>query len=126
MSMEDLSSGYRKLVEGFKQAGEMEKSVFIYSIALAKKVRDLLKTRYRFKEGEFLLVYAGVLFLSIKMANDLEIWHVEDFAKATRLEEDIIQEMELFVFEEILNFRALVPQEAFKSEVSALLKKYEY
>lgn len=122
MSLNGLKSGYEILLQDFMKVGNLDNSVFVYSVALAKKVKDALQGTYEFKSGEFLLVYAGVLFLSIKLANDLEVWHVEDFAKATGLEEGIISEMEMFVFKDALNFDAKVKQEDLEREMASFIK----
>lgn len=121
LSLTELKAGYEKLLHNFHHVGTLENSVFIYSLALCKLVRKNIIGKYSFDEGEFLLVYAGALFLSIKMANDIEVWLLEDFSSTTGLDKEIIEEMELFVLQEALDFRVLVPLSQLQREAKSVL-----
>lgn len=116
-SQSELKAMYKDFIEKFSSVGELEENVFIYSIALAKKVVKEAKKEYSFKKGEFILLYAACLYLSIKMLIDEERWFIEDFAYVSGLEEKHIEKMEQFVLFDVLKFNAkLSDQEYFDEE----------
>lgn len=45
-TINELTAGYEKLLQNFERIGELENSVFIYSVALAKKVRKAIKGKF--------------------------------------------------------------------------------
>jgi hypothetical protein len=118
LTIESLADGYSMLIHNFNKIGHLDNIIFVYSLALAKIVKKKLKRTFQFNRGEFLVVYAGVLYLSIKFANDIEEWYLEDFADATGLEKEFIQQMEMFVLKDVLNFKVLVPQESLDQELT--------
>jgi len=91
-------------------------SVFIYSVVLAKKVKKALISKFEFRQKEFMLIYAGCLFLSIKYVVDSHKWFIEDFALLSHLDEKLIHKMELFVIDTGLNFNTYVPEIDFFKE----------
>lgn len=111
---------YEEFVERFIEVGEIEASIFIHSIALAKKVVRLAKEAHCFKKGEFVLLYSACLYLSIKMLIDEERWFLTDFSYVSNLEEAHIERMEQFVLIEVLNFYPKISVEEFKKEKKAL------
>lgn len=123
LSLSDLENGYFLLLKGFKNFGMVENSIFIYSYCLSVKVISKLKQSYKFNQGEFLLVYAGVLLLSIKLLHDYENWLIEDFSEATGLEKKEVQDIELFVFSEALNFNPCIDQSIFDKEIKFFVSK---
>lgn len=119
-STSELKTMYKDLVEKFATVGELEENVFIYSVALAKKVVKEAKKEYNFKKGEFVLLYAACLYLSIKMLIDEERWFIEDFAYVSGLEEKHIEKMEHFVFFDVLKFNAKLTDEVYFTEETFL------
>lgn len=119
-SNSELKTMYKDLVEKFATVGELEENVFIYSVALAKKVVKEAKKEYNFKKGEFVLLYAACLYLSIKMLIDEERWFIEDFAYVSGLEEKHIEKMEHFVFFDVLKFNAKLTDEVYFTEETFL------
>lgn len=120
ISMKQLREMYRDFVERFIEIGELESSVLVHSVALAKKVVKLAKNDYTFKKGEFVLLYSACLYLSIKMLIDEERWFLADFSYVSNLEEAHIEKMEQFVLIDILNFDPKVSEQEFKKERYAL------
>ena len=107
---------YQDFVDRFVKIGEVESSVLIHSVALAKKVVKLAKSDYSFKKGEFVLVYSACLYLSVKMLIDEERWFVADFSYVSNLEEAHIEKMEQFVLIDVLNFSPKISEEDFMKE----------
>lgn len=107
---------YKDFIEKFIEVGEVEVSVIIYSIALAKRVVNEAKKSYSFKKGEFILIYAACLYLSIKLLIDEERWFVADFSYVSSLDEKHIEKMEKFVVFDILKFDVKLPDAEFKKE----------
>jgi hypothetical protein len=65
--------------------------VFIYSLAIAKKIQKNLVKNFSFSEGDFLKIYACCLFLSIKTVIDVEKWFLEDFEAVSGINKDTIE-----------------------------------
>lgn len=120
ISAKQLRDMYKEFVERFINIGEVETSVLIHSVALAKKVVKIAKTDYTFKKGEFVLLYSACVYLSIKMLIDEERWFMADFAYVSNLEEAHVEKMEQFVLIDILNFNAKISDEDFIKEKLAL------
>lgn len=59
------------------------------------------------------------------MANDVEIWHVEDFAKATGLDHKTVHDMELFVLKDALKFNILIPESQLNLEIANFTKQLQ-
>lgn len=114
---------YNEFIQRFIQYGKVPINTFIHSFSLAKRASKLAKTIFDFESGEFLLVYASCLYISIKMLNDLEKWFIEDFSLVSGIEEDSIEKMEEIVLFQLLEFRANVSQEIFESEMKGLKEK---
>lgn len=119
-STSELKTMYKDFVEKFATVGELEDNVFVYSVALAKKVVLKAKKEYNFKKGEFILLYAACLYLSIKMLIDEERWFIEDFSYVSGLEEKHIEKMEKFVLFDILNFNAKISDAEYFAEEAFL------
>lgn len=111
---------YRDFVQRFLEIGELESSVLVHSVALAKKVVKIARADYSFKKGEFVLLYSACLYLSIKMLIDEERWFLADFSYVSNLEESHIEKMEQFVLIDLLNFDPKISEEEFKKERLAL------
>jgi hypothetical protein len=111
-----LKHSYKKLASRFVRVGEIRNSVFIYSLALARKVKKVAMRRFSFNMGEFLLIYAGCLFLSIKMVVDTEKWFVEDFSTVSGIDEATVEKMELFVLDDALNFDVSIARDIYREE----------
>jgi hypothetical protein len=77
---------YKKFCQRFVGVGQIKNSVFVYSLALARKVKTVAGSNFQFNAGEFLLIYAGCLFLSIKMVVDTEKWFIEDFSAVSGID----------------------------------------
>lgn len=92
---------------------------------LAKRVKKALINRFEFNKKEFMLIYAGCLFLSIKMVVDSHKWFVEDFSHISKIEEKLIQKMELFVTETALDFRLGVSEEEYHKEYEKTYRNVE-
>ena len=111
-----VKHSYKKFASKFIRVGQIKNSVFIYSLALARKVKEVASEKFQFNTGEFLLVYAGCLFLSIKMVVDLEKWFVEDFSTVSGVDKATIEKMELFVLEDALDFDVSISRNVFREE----------
>lgn len=114
VSDKQLREMYKDFVQRFIDIGEIETSVLIHSVALAKKVVRLAKANYTFKKGEFVLLYSACVYLSIKMLIDEERWFMADFAYVSNLEESHVEKMEVFVLVDILNFETKISEEEYK------------
>jgi hypothetical protein len=121
ISVKQLREMYRDFIERFMEIGELETSVLVHSVALAKKVVKIAKSDYTFKKGEFVLLYSACLYLSIKMLIDEERWFLADFSYVSNLEEAHIEKMEQFVLIDILNFDPKISEEVYKKERHNLL-----
>lgn len=99
-----LKKYYFQFVKKFSLEEGIYDTVFVHSIILAKKVKAALIDKFEFKPKEFMFLYAGCLFLSIKYVVDTEKWFLEDFANIAKFNKSIIHKMELFVLETGLNF----------------------
>jgi hypothetical protein len=111
-----LKHSYKKFASRFIKVGQIRNSVFVYSLALARKVKDVAAKKFAFNMGEFLLIYAGCLFLSIKMVVDTEKWFVEDFSTVSGIDQPTIEKMELFVLEDALNFDVSIDRNVYREE----------
>lgn len=120
-----LKRSYKRLIAKFDGVGEVTNSVFIYSLSLARKVKDKAASLYTFTTGEFKMVYAACLFLSIKMVIDVEKWFIEDFSNVSGLEKDLITKMELFILEDILYFNVSVGRNEYRQEHLRIYKNME-
>lgn len=120
ISINQLREMYRDFIERFMEIGELESSVLVHSVALAKKVVKIAKSDYTFKKGEFVLLYSACLYLSIKMLIDEERWFLADFSYVSNLEEAHIEKMEQFVLIDILNFDPKISEADFKKERQTL------
>ena len=121
ITVTQLKEMYQDFIDRFVKIGEVESSVLIHSVALAKKVVKLAKSDYAFKKGEFVLVYSACLYLSVKMLIDEERWFVADFSYVSNLEEAHIEKMEQFVLIDILNFSPKISEEDFMKERQTLM-----
>jgi hypothetical protein len=117
----NFSEMYSDLILKFLELGELEQSVIVHAVALAKKVVKIAKKNYEFKKGEFVLLFAACLYLSIKVLVDEERWFVSDFAYVSGLEEAHIEKMEIFVAVELLEFDYKISEEEFWKEEEALV-----
>lgn len=68
-------------------------------------MKNIVAEKSIFKAGEFFYIYAGCLYLSIKMVIDSEIWFLTAFYLASGILTSSIEKMELFIFEDILIFK---------------------
>lgn len=116
ITVTQLKEMYQDFIDRFVKIGELESSVLVHSVAMAKKVVKLAKSDYSFKKGEFVLIYSACLYLSVKMLIDEERWFVADFSYVSNLEEAHIEKMEQFVLIDILNFNAKISEEDFMQE----------
>jgi hypothetical protein len=90
---------------------KLSTAVFLYSLSLTKILVSKLKSSYTFERGEFLFVYAGALILSVKLADDGQLWFLEDLAAVTDICADLLANMELFVLCDALNFDIRIMQD---------------
>lgn len=111
-----LKHSYKMFASQFIRVGQIRNNVFVYSLALAKKVKESASKKFAFNTGEFLLIYAGCLFLSIKMVVDTEKWFLEDFSAVSGIEESIVEKMELFILEDALNFDVSISRNLYREE----------
>jgi hypothetical protein len=70
--------------------------------------------------GDFRFVYAGCLFLAIKIVVDVEKWFLEDFANVSGLKKELVQRMEFFVLEDVLKFRAGVSCDEYHKQYASM------
>lgn len=115
-NLKKLKKAYFTFLKHFAPVEGIHDIVFIYSVALAKRVKKSLMHKFEFRQKEFMLIYAGCLFLSIKYVVDSHKWFVEDFAHISKLEEKLIHKMEIFVIETALDFAVCVKDEEFIKE----------
>lgn len=115
-----LKGMYKDFIKKFLDVGELEESVLIYAVALAKVVVREARKSYSFKKGEFILIFAACLYLSIKLLIDEERWFVADFSYVSSLDESHIQKMEQFVLVDILSFDLKIPDSQFRKEEKLL------
>ena len=123
ISGSQLKAMYTDFIKKFIEVGELEDNVFVYSVALAKKVVHEATKDYAFKKGEFILIYSACLYLSIKMLIDEERWFLADFSYVSGLEESHIEKMELFVLSDILKFSPKLSDEVFAKEKKELMRQ---
>lgn len=123
--LKKLKKSYFHLLKSFASIEGVVDSVYIHSVVLAKKVKNALCEKFEFKQKEFMLVYAGCLFLSIKYVIDSHKWFVEDFANISHLEESLIHKMEIFVLETALDFQVAVLGEEFFCEYDKTYRNVE-
>lgn len=116
----ELKGMYKDFIMKFLEVGELEESVLIYSVALAKIVVKKAKKSYTFKKGEFVLIFAACLYLSIKLLIDEERWFVADFSYVSSLDESHIQKMEQFVLVDILSFNLKITDNLYRKEEKLL------
>lgn len=117
-----LGKLYSRFVERFVKYGKVPLHTLVYSLCLAKKAGAKAKDTFEFEEGEFLLIYASCLYISIKMLNDVEKWFVEDFSLVSGIEEDDVEKMERLTLTQLLDWRANVNFRMFEQEFSKLKK----
>lgn len=115
-----LKGMYRDFIQKFIEVGELEETVLIYSVAIARKVVKEASKNYDFQKGEFILLYSACLYLSIKMLIDEERWFVADFSYVSDLDEKHIEKMEKFVAIEILKFDFKLSDDEFQREKKRL------
>lgn len=115
-NLKKLKKSYFQFLKNFSLIDGVVDSVFIYSVVLAKRVKKALISKFEFKQKEFMLIYAGCLFLSIKYVIDSHKWFVEDFSHISQLDEKLIHKMEIFVIETALNFKVAVMNDEFIKE----------
>jgi hypothetical protein len=120
-----LKHSYKRLIAKFDGVGEITNSVFIYSLNVARKVKEKAANMFTFGVGEFKMVYAACLFLSIKMVIDVEKWYIEDFSNVSGLEKELITKMEMFIVEDILNFNVSVQRVDYRHEHLRIYKNIE-
>ena len=100
----DLYNVYKALIHRCKDLGELERSILIHSLILAKRAILYGREKHEFKPGEFYLIYCACLFLSIKYVEDVEEWYLEDFASVAKIDKGCLHEMEIIVGINMLNF----------------------
>ena len=100
----ELYTAYKGLVRRCRVLGELERSVLIHSLILAKRAIIFGREKHEFKPGEFYLIYCACLFLSIKYVEDVEEWYLEDFASVAKIDKGCLHEMEIIVGINMLNF----------------------
>lgn len=120
-----LKHAYKKFASKFVGIGKIKNSVFVYSLALARKVQVVAAEHFSFNLGEFLLIYAGCLFLSIKMVVDTEKWFIEDFSTVSGIDQSTIQKMELFILEDALQFDVSIDSNTYRQEHLRTYKNIE-
>lgn len=120
-----LKYSYKKFISQFIRVGQIRNNVFIYSLILAKKVKEIVAKKFQFHAGEFLLIYIGCLFLSIKVTLDTEKWFLEDFSEVSGIEPSIIEKMELFIFDDILNFNVSISSILYREEHLRIYKNVQ-
>lgn len=118
-----LKRMYKKFTSKFLKVGQIQNSVFVYSLVLAKKVQKIVAEKFAFGPGEMMLLYSGCFLLSIKMVLDTEKWFVEDFALVSGMDKPTISKIELFLMEECLDFYAGISEEEYKKEHLSLYRK---
>lgn len=104
-ALKNAKNIYFNLLKSFSYIEEINETVFVYSLAIAKRVKNIVKNKFSFKPLEFLKVFIGCLFLSIKYVVDTHSWFIDDFSSVSGIEKNIIEKMENFVLMDILNFR---------------------
>lgn len=123
--LKKLKKSYFQFVKRFSRIEGVFDSVFIHSIVLAKKVKAALIDSFEFKPNEFMFIYAGCLFISIKYVIDSHKWFVEDFAKISKLKESQVNKMELFVLQTGLNFRVALLNGQYEKELQKTYRNVE-
>ena len=116
ITAQDVKRGYEKLLSRLFGCEQLSATIFLYSLAIAKRLARDLKKLYHFERGEFLFVYAGTLLLSLKLLDDINLWFAKDLAEATGISVGLITEMELFVLEEVLQFKLEVSSNILEEE----------
>ena len=125
IELKKLKHKYNSFVSRFTKVKQIQNSVYVYSLVLAKKVQKIVSEKFSFGAGEMVLLYAGCLLLSIKMVLDTEKWFVEDFALVSGLDKASISKIELFLMEECLDFYAGISEEEYRKEYLSLYRKTE-
>jgi hypothetical protein len=124
-ALKKLKKSYFQFLKNFSIVEGIVDSVFVHSVVLAKKVKKALIDKFEFKQKEFMLIYAGCLFVSIKYVVDSHKWFIEDFSHISKLEEKLIHKMEIFVLETALNFKVAVMNEEFFKEYDKTYRNVE-
>ena len=114
---------YKKFTSKFLKVGQIQNSVFVYSLVLARKVQKVVAEKFAFGPGEMMLLYSGCFLLSIKMVLDTEKWFIEDFALVSGMDRPTISKIELFLMEECLDFYAGMTEEEYSKEHQSLYRK---
>jgi hypothetical protein len=122
-ALRKLKRTYKKFTSKFIKVGQIQNSVFVYSLVLAKKVQKIVAEKFSFGPGEMMLLYSGCFLLSIKMVLDTEKWFIEDFALVSGMDKATINKIELFLMEECFEFYAGVSEEEYKREYLSLYRK---
>lgn len=125
LEVRKLKHVYKKFVSRFLKVGQINNIVFVYSLALAKKVKKSLTKDYEFSEGDFLKIYGCCLFLSIKMVIDMEKWYLEDFEYVSGIPKETIEALEIFILDEALNFDISIPRTSYREEHLRLYKNIQ-
>jgi hypothetical protein len=123
--LKKLKKSYFYLLKSFSKVEGIVDSVFVYALILTKRVKRSLMEKFEFKQKEFMLIYAGCLFLSIKYVVDCQKWFLEDFSHLSKIEEQLVHKMEIFVLETALNFKISVGEEEYSSEHHKMYRNVE-
>ena len=107
----------RRLVSRVLKLAKLEENVIIYGYCLlARALKKINKESKEssLKKKEAYLLFSTCLYLSIKCLVDHELWYLEDFARLAEVDPGTIEELEIFVSSEVLNFELLVKEEEFE------------
>lgn len=115
-----LKAIYKKLIKKFIGIENITLSVLVYSMVLIHRVQKIVINTHEFELGDFRFVYAGCLFLAIKIVVDVEKWFLEDFANVSGLKKELVQRMEFFVLEDVLKFRAGVSCDEYHKQYASM------
>lgn len=116
---------YENLVKKAFKIGELETSIFLYSIILAKRAAKSIRKICQFHSGQFYSIYCGCLFITIKFLVDHELWKTSDFSCICGLDVKEIKDLEKNLLTFIFEFRVYFKEEEFQKQFERFMYVYE-
>lgn len=115
-----IKSLYRNLIEKAIKIGEIDTSVIIYSLILAKRASKSVRSICKFDKGQFYSIYSACLFLSLKLLVDYELWKLTDFCCICDLGEEELKKLEMNLFIYILEMKVFVSEGCYCDQVKKI------
>lgn len=109
---------YQEFLTRFMEIGEVPENVIYSAWVLNKRAVMSLKKKSssQFEKGENLLLFSASLYLSIKFLIDKEKWFIEDFSFVSGFEPNIIEEMEMNIIKDVLEFNYFISLDELENE----------